>query len=491
MSRNADGELLFGLLALQNGFITRDQLVSAFGVWTADKSRALDAILIEQRALDRPKRDLLAALAEQHLAQHQEDPAQSLAVLSSIASARLELEKLQDSDLSRSLGIVAAARVEDDPYATRAGVVSLPGQRFEILRPHAGGGLGIVSVARDNEVPREVALKEIRPEAAHNPDARTRFLREAEITGGLEHPGIVPIYGLGTYGDGRPYYAMKFIKGDSLKTAIEKFHTRRKEGKVHYEGAEFRQLLQRFIDVCNAMQYAHDRGVLHRDLKPGNIMLGEYGETLVVDWGLAKPLGEHDSTRLPSPSGESPMIPRTPQIGSAGSATQTGSAVGTPQYMSPEQAAGNLNELGPATDVYALGATLYAMLTNLPPVDGRDAAEAMDNVRAGRIKPPSQHEPQIPLPLQAICLKALLLQPAARYESPNLLAADVEHWLADEPVAAAADTRLQAAARVARKHRGVVATVLAASALIAVGSTIAATVIYQQRQVAVTLGKEK
>ena len=122
------------------------------------------------------------------------------------------------------------------------------------------------------------------------PDSRQRFLVEAEITGGLEHPGIVPVYGLGTYGDGRPYYAMRFIQGDSLKEAIARFHAddplRRDPGR---RSLELRKLLRRFLDVCNAIDYAHSRGVLHRDLKPGNVMLGKYGETLVVDWGLAKP----------------------------------------------------------------------------------------------------------------------------------------------------------------------------------------------------------
>src|SRR5207253_755151 len=153
------------------------------------------------------------------------------------------------------------------------------------------GGLGKVSVARDEELHREVALKEIKDHHADNPDSRARFLLEAEVTGGLEHPGIVPVYGLGSYADGRPFYAMRFIKGDSLKEAIERFHRAEKSGSDPGERAlELRKLLGRFLDVCNAIAYAHSRAVLHRDLKPGNIMLGQYGETLVVDWGLAKPL---------------------------------------------------------------------------------------------------------------------------------------------------------------------------------------------------------
>ena len=165
--------------------------------------------------------------------------------------------------------------------------------RFRILRPHARGGLGEVFVAHDGGAgPRG------RPQGDPGPPRRRpgqpeRFLLEAEITGGLEHPGIVPVYGLGTYADGRPFYAMRFIRGDSLQDAIERFHAADAPGRDPGERAlaAAASCCGRFIDVCNAVAYAHSRGVLHRDLKPGNVMLGKYGETLVVDWGLAKPLG--------------------------------------------------------------------------------------------------------------------------------------------------------------------------------------------------------
>jgi serine/threonine protein kinase len=146
-----------------------------------------------------------------------------------------------------------------------------------------------VFVALDQELNREVALKEMQERHADHAERRARFLLEAEITGGLEHPGIVPVYGLGQYPDGRPFYAMRFIKGDSLQDAIDAFH--HAEGPQRDAGERavaFRELLSRFVAVCNAISYAHSRGVLHRDIKPSNVMLGKYGETLVVDWGLAK-----------------------------------------------------------------------------------------------------------------------------------------------------------------------------------------------------------
>src|SRR5215467_10893128 len=171
---------------------------------------------------------------------------------------------------------------EPDPLpATVAEVKKLAGHRYQILRPHDKGGIGEVFVALDQELNRQVALKEIQEQHASDPRNLGRFVREAEITGGLEHPGIVPVYGLGQYADGRPFYAMRFIQGETLKDAIVKYHA----GDT---GVTLRGLLTRFVAVCNTIAYAHSRGVIHRDLKPSNIMLGKYGETLVVDWGMAK-----------------------------------------------------------------------------------------------------------------------------------------------------------------------------------------------------------
>jgi serine/threonine protein kinase len=163
--------------------------------------------------------------------------------------------------------------------------------RFRSLRFHRAGGLGEVFVAEDVELHREVALKEIKQAYAGQGERRERFVVEAEIAGNLEHPGIVPVYGLGCYPDGRPYYAMRFIRGDTLAAEIERFHSR----SPRFDSLEFRQLLGRLVAVCQAIGYAHSRGVLHRDVKPGNIMLGKFGETLLVDWGLAKVIGGPDT----------------------------------------------------------------------------------------------------------------------------------------------------------------------------------------------------
>ena len=168
------------------------------------------------------------------------------------------------------------------------------GERYRVIRPHARGGLGEVFLALDPELDRQVALKELQSFHADDPVSQSRFLREARVTGRLEHPGIVPVYGLGRHADGRPYYAMRLIEGETLKQAIERFHG--KQGRAARNPASETWLsagcLRRFIDACNAVAYAHSRGVVHRDMKPENIMLGRFGETLVVDWGVAKLVAE-------------------------------------------------------------------------------------------------------------------------------------------------------------------------------------------------------
>jgi eukaryotic-like serine/threonine-protein kinase len=465
----ADRHLLVGLIALQHGIINQGQLLAAFQAWTLDRAKSLADHLATRGDLEREDRAAVEALAARHLKRHGGDVQQSLAALNAHRSTRECLVRLADADIEASLAHVGETAIltSDEVDASRTvsysasctasystGVATSDGQRFRLLRPHARGGLSEVFVALDAELHREVALKQILEKHADDPVSRQRFVAEAEITGALEHPGIVPVYGMGTYGSGRPYYAMRFIKGESLKEAIEHFHgddaLNRNPGR---RSLELRKLLRRFLDVCNAVDYAHSRGAIHRDIKPANIILGKHGETLVVDWGLAKLVGRADpsvgeQTIASSSSGSSETLP--------------GSALGTPAYMSPEQAAGDLDRLGPRSDVYSLGATLYCLLTAQPPFEGNDIGEIIRRVQAGDFRAPRVVDPSLDKALEAVCLKAMATQPADRYASGRGLAEDVERWMADEPVSAWREPASRRARRWANRNRTAVASVAVA-----------------------------
>ena len=476
--------LLFGLLAFQTNFIDRRALLAAFDDWTNDKSRPLGQVLIDQGTITEDLHALIDGLVAAHLARHGDEPAQSLAALTPIGSVRKDLEALADPETRASLFQVSAARADFDPYATKApseadqassdgpagsdpfatkapsvGTATSSGVRFQVLRPLNQGGMGVVSVALDKELDRSIALKEIRETAADDREYRARFLAEAEITGKLEHPGIIPIYGLGTYGDGRPFYAMRLIRGDktgSLMDAIARFH---KEPNRSDRVVEFRGLLGRFLDVCNAISYAHSKGVLHRDLKPDNILLGPYGETLVVDWGLAKAAGRAE-TVLHSDSEHV----RLNLSGSELSPTLAGGAFGTPEYAPPEQMTGDLPNVGPRSDVYGLGAVLYCLMTGQAPFSrkGIDLGKLIQKIEAGEFPPPRQIRADLSKSLEAICLKAMNRKPAERYESVQKLASDVERYLADEPIAAYREPWTLRVRRWAKRHRtGVTAAAVA------------------------------
>jgi tetratricopeptide (TPR) repeat protein/tRNA A-37 threonylcarbamoyl transferase component Bud32 len=473
-------DLLFGLLALQNGLIDQDQLLAAFRARTRDRGRDLAGHLEALGHLADDDRAAVEAMVALHLKRSGGDVERSLASLPVGRSTRERLESCGDPELTRSLGGHGRRSTEvggnDDEVGTNpdrtatsaVGTATSGGQRFRVLRPHARGGLGAVFVAMDGELNREVALKQILEHHADDPVSRTRFLLEAEITGGLEHPGIVPVYGLGAHDDGRPYYAMRFVRGDSLKEAIEQFH--KDEALKSHPGRralELRKLLRRFLDVCNAIEYAHSRGVLHRDIKPGNVIVGRHGETLVVDWGLAKPTGKAEYG-----DGERTLRPAS----SSGSAeTLLGAALGTPAYMSPEQARGDLDALGPRSDVYSLGATLYSLLTGRPPFEGQDVGAVLRAVQKGEFPAPRELDRTIPGALEAVCLKAMATEPEARYATAAALADDLEHWLADEPVAAYRREPLgERVGRWSRRHRGWVQAGVAGLVVVAVVAVAAA-----------------
>jgi hypothetical protein len=308
--------------------------------------------------------------------------------------------------------------------------------------------MGEVWLCRDEVVGREVGLKRM---IRDDPLSRERFVAEAQITGQLEHPGIVPVHDLGLDEEGKPFYVMKFVRGQTLKCVIDDAHA---DGRTPTPVERLR-LLQTFVDLARAVAYAHSRGVIHRDLKPDNVMIGPYGETVVLDWGLAKL--KHGAGLAPAPAVMSP------RLSGLGSETHDGDICGSPLYMSPEMAQGLTAKVDERTDIYLLGATLYEILTGRPPRAGKSRDEILEMARTSTPVAPRRLVKDVPRPLEAICLKALSFRKEKRYTSALELAEDVQAFMAGESVSALREGVVRRAWRWCKRHRrglGRVAAVL-------------------------------
>ena len=377
--------------------------------------------------------------------------------------------------------------------------------RYRIVESHARGGLGEVFIAEDERLSRRVAVKRILETGTPDRLRRQRFLREAEITGRLDHPGVVSILSIGEDESGIPIYVMKFIEGETLSAQASLLHRQFAEDHNHdrrrFERQVIRPLLSRVISACNTIAYAHSQNIIHRDIKPANIMLGEYGATYVVDWGLARCLSPSSASH----SGES--APRSlPDIGPqhvetlvmGGSKTnedveefliqdqltRTGAVLGTPAYMSPEQASGTQTPIGPASDIYSLGATLYFVLTGQSSLITKERIDWIEQLRLGKYRPPREIQPLVPKALEAVCLKAMSLKPEDRYSSPLELATDLERWLTDEPVSAVSDSVSERLARFMRRHRAWTQAIATAVTAIAVIAIVFAVLLNEQKNIA-------
>jgi serine/threonine-protein kinase len=298
--------------------------------------------------------------------------------------------------------------------------------RYERVELLGKGGMGEVWRVRDRELNRSVAMKVLRPDVLRSSRGLARFREEAQVASQLQHPGIIPIHDLGRLPDGRVWFTMKEVRGRTLEELLQDHH-RALRGGWGTGGLTLRRLLDVFHRVCETVAYAHARGVVHRDLKPANIMVGDFGEVLVLDWGLAKVLGSggDEEGRLHDP------VRTTTSLDGATDATRVGAVTGTPAYMSPEQARGQTHRLSPAADVYALGATLYDVLTERPPYTASSVREMLDQVIAtDPIHPPS-HVVQHPIDdeLDRITLKALAPRASDRYPTAGELASDLALWL--------------------------------------------------------------
>lgn len=294
------------------------------------------------------------------------------------------------------------------------------------------GGIGRVCLLVDQHLGREVALKELLSDSAEpSMDGTLRLLAEARITGQLEHPNIVPVYDIGRRQDGRLYYTMRVIRGSTLSDALGAATTL----------TERLELLPHVARACNALAYAHSRGVIHRDIKPDNIMIGEFGETVVLDWGIAKLRGAASTGGRAMPRGVTQL-----------STTSDGELVGTPLYMSPEQVSGEL-DLDETTDVWSLGVLLYAVLSGRMPFHGEDLAAVRARILRGRPKPLRSLEPNLPPELIAIAERALARDKQRRYPSAKQLAADLDAYMSGARVLAHQYSAFDLVRRFARRHR--------------------------------------
>jgi eukaryotic-like serine/threonine-protein kinase len=473
----SDANLLVGLLALQGQLISRPELVAAVRQWVQGRSNTLGKVLVERGALMPDELAALDTLVGRLLDRHDGSVETTLAANTCLRSVRAALGAVGDADLQGCLERVGGPNVVETAAlpASRPGASApgFAGSRFRIERLLEKGNLGSLFLARDEELARDVVIKQIHAEYANDADAQARFTREVKYAAELEHTGIVPIYGAGHHEDGRRYYAMRYIKGENLRAAIERCHQIERASR---RWEQLRPLVPRFAAVCRAIAYAHERGVLHRDIKPENIMLSADGETIVVDWGLAKSV---DNSGTTGAAAEATLMNRGKQDVNP---TQQFQAVGTAAYMSPETACGELDRVGPRSDVYSLGATLYHLLTGQPPfVKAPSSSEPiLTKVQKGAFLRPRKIFSEVPASLEAVCLKAMALLPDARYRTARALAEDLERWVAGNPVKAEPESwTTRTARRVGR--RPLLTTSVAAVALAVVGTLALITMPHRDR----------
>lgn len=369
----------------------------------------------------------------------------------------------------------------------------LGAENYGIGREISTGGMGSVLEAKDGKLDRTVAIKVMLLEANADERMRQRFLREAQVLAMLAHPNIVPIYDI-VWEDGMPlFYSMKLVKGRTLQAILNDL---RKEDADALRDLPLTRLLDIFRKVCDAIAFAHSKGVLHRDLKPENIMVGEFGEVMVMDWGLAKTIrqGDNEMGRL----GEDDDLALSPPLKvSSSSATLAGAVLGTPQYMSPEQARGSMEEVDERSDIYALGGILYAILTLRPPVEGKTALEVLQKVSRGEITAPTAFQSRsgsrgkafekrevleptlikplphvrggrVPAALSSVAMKALHLDKARRYASVTALGADIDAYTSGRATSAEEAGTLKQIKLLMLRHR-VVTAALAALLIISFG----------------------
>ncbi len=423
-----DRNLLFGVLAVQLRKATPSQIMEAAGAWATDPSKTLPDRLVDTGSLSQEDRKLIDDVVDRAVKDNAGDVSKTLSALGGEQKLRETFRDSLPVWESAAVSTPNAPLQRVTPWADAVpGVEEVPG-RYAQITEYGRGGMGRVLLVHDEYLGRDVALKELLlPDLAEDgtqdsPVAAratmpimARFLQEARIAGQLDHPSIVPVYELGHRSNGTPYYTMRLVRGRTLHQALGECDNLKERLK----------LLPHFVDLCNAIGYAHSRGILHRDVKPDNVMVGDYGETVVLDWGLAKANDREDIHA----DGLSQTMKAMNLGDTAGVAqTQYGKAIGTPVYMPPEQAQGNLDQIDERSDVYSLGAVLFEILTGEVPFDGKTVPEVLDQVIHDPIRSIHSLKARAPAELAAICERAMAKRPGKRYQSAGELAEEIERF---------------------------------------------------------------
>lgn len=496
MATNRNQNLLFGLIAVHEGKLSAQEM-ARLAHQSQQSGADLGDCLASAGFISEEDRSTLGGKMEEALAAHDGNVMATISTLWRTvpvrATARMtrgevpQPGKTTDTGTGQSLPpladslaagpksptMPATARRPDGPAAATGPVPAVREHdgRYREIRTFAKGGMGRILLVHDTHIGRDVALKQLLPEIAAQAATRdgmptldmltvplvARFMQEARITGQLEHPGIVPVYEVGYRKDGSLYYTMRLVKGKSLDAEIAA--RPRLEDRL--------RLLPHFLDLCHALAYAHSRGVIHRDIKPLNVLVGEFGETVVIDWGIAKARGVRDIH-----AGDLRGAVELMRVGDADATVKTayGQAMGSPYYMPPEQAEGDPEKVDERSDVYALGAVLHAILTGLPPYNGLSVREFLGRVTQFPPRPVLEVERGAPRELAAVCARAMARRPEDRYASARELAEEIQRHLSGGLVSAYEYRFSELARRFVKRHRVFLSTAAAAAAaLLALG----------------------
>lgn len=477
LSSKQDRDLAAAVAMLRGGYLSERQLSQLTKNWTAFGNVSLVDQAISSGLIAAGDSDAIVRDADNLLLNAARQSAPSGVFLSPAKRDRARLASLDPSGrIGQLLGVSDVSMLSGDEIEDRC-----VGARYTLLRKLGQGGLGIVWLARDENLQRYVALKEISRDIAPNDAALEHFRREAEITGRLEHPSIVPIYQFGRdEKTGKSFYVMRFLGRRTLQDAIAEYHERR-DSKIE-DSMVLHRLLAAFVSVCHAVGHAHARQIIHRDLKPSNVALDEFDQVTLLDWGLAK---INDATGLYDVGGRT----EPGDLHSMGS-TAIGRVIGTPLYMAPEQASGRLEEVDELTDVYGLGGILYAILTGSGPhqatVDSMEtrvgASDVLARIVGDSITPPTKLTSNVAPELNAICLKALSAKPYLRYSSAAELAEDVQRYIAGTPVVAYVAPTKRRVSRWMSKHPTLTQTILLMASLVFISGIIVGSTAKSARQ---------